>query len=411
MDLNKMGLFRDASLSNLRWLEDAVTEDASKIKDPTDGEREELAVEWGTDADIGPFEDKVNRNLPLDDRYLGDAERVIRFARERLHMGIMGADLGRRMRAKFSAEDIRSAVPGLRKVLALEGLLGTVMINAEGFDSCEEAMRYASKSPFRRHIRFIANCRCGSHHDVPDDDGQYFDESPRTTGNAIDDVLAQRPGHTASTRRMCPRTMKQVIGGISDFSKEYMDGTLIDLLTLGDLTEEQAEEIQKGTEPAKVLKKAFKLIALGRARRRLVAPSVTAKDHSREFSMADADVAFDVDDEPMRQAMLDVDVTDNGLDGHVSLSPEAEPKAEVIDVKAGMREEIDFFDCSGGLDITLDGEPLNASVPDQEESPDIDMDGYGPRRFGNEPVIELDPEFEPDELLELETGGDMQIDV
>ena len=261
MDLDKIGLFRDASLSNLEWLADeAATFDASTMKKPNNI-KPDLDIQWGGMGDVGVIgENEVKRNLPPT---MSGVEPVIRFCRACMLRGEMGAELGKHLRASFPKEDLVAALPKLKELLAFEGLIGTVVVDANGYKSCREALAASEKSPFSRHLSCVMNCKCGQHLVPSRETGFLAGEAADSTGNFADDFFADKTANQPFETPVCQSTMKPIIAGAAEIDETMKNKALTELMNTGKLTESEAEVIDKqDAKPWEKTAAAFKLASL-----------------------------------------------------------------------------------------------------------------------------------------------------
>jgi len=413
VDLNKTGMFRDASLANLSWLTDAVTFDSDQMKDPTDKMISELGVEWGrAPGDIGEIENLnvVERNIPKD--IPNDNGMVVRFARERMLQGKMGAELGRMIREKFPRETIVASLPELKKALELEGILGTVVVDAQGFDSCEEAMKFASKSPFRKHQKYIINCNCGSTHDISDGGGTdlFASLEGEASENAIDGFLSDGSVHKEERTAHCVKTMKPILAGMDDLPSQMVDSTLVELMNSSGITEEEAETIKKKKGKAsKKIAFAFKLAAskVRMAKRMRYGDPVDNSEHIMNKAAMSVDMPVIAKIEE-----IDVCVADERLDREVDLTPEAGASINITGVDSFMHEDLEEMpEINVPEDLSIDGRAAGSDfLLNPERIADLEIENDSTARFGGESEIELDEEISSDEL-DVDPGADLFVDL
>lgn len=424
MDLQNKGLFRDASLANLTWLADGATFDAEQMEDPTDGMIDNLGVAWGEDpgyiGEIGS--NVVERNVVghPDSNFEEDVDLVVRFAREKMLEGKMGAALGAALREKFPKKTILASARRLKKVLRGEGIVGTVVIDAEGFESCREALKFALKSPYRGFIRCVMNCKCGSTHEVDAGGMDLFgDDLPETSGNVVDDFLADDQREASSRVSVCYETSMPVIAGMGDLSEESMDSTLIDLINMGHLSESEAKAIQekvkkdkKGkNKPAKAMAAAFKIIAhkarVAKAASR--SAKVDVDGHVIKRGGVIIDPAEDWSEEPLavdeRPAPPSVEVMREPEGSIASIDASPDVLDSPIDFDPENRERDLGLDglVEGSREVQIDFDPVPGEI-------DLEEQDYRVAEVGGVP-IDLDDEEDPVPDLDVDHEGELLIDL
>lgn len=66
-----------------------------------------------------------------------------------------------RLLENFHSSEINKYIEDIRELFGMEGLIGTVVIDARNFDSCKEAYDCAKQSPYKSYIQGIIGCTCG----------------------------------------------------------------------------------------------------------------------------------------------------------------------------------------------------------------------------------------------------------
>ena len=155
---------RQASLVDHGWWTNGLVIPGQPSYDPSGSHREndskgDLEVEWGYGT-IDPFYDEglqgrnvVKRHIP--ENALGDAEQVIRFARDLMNRGFMGSALVNTIKASFPVATIQAASAGLREQFLLEGIVGCLAVDARGYGDPRLALAAADQSPHRMFIQAL----------------------------------------------------------------------------------------------------------------------------------------------------------------------------------------------------------------------------------------------------------------
>jgi len=342
MDLDHV--FKEGSLTDLQWLSEGLLNPGSPTHDPT-GElgqqdidtKPEIELQWGY-GDIEPeFNEpnagEVERNIPVED--LGDASPVIMFARDQMNAGVMGRDLVGLLKQRFDQSSLMAAREGLSEMFRLQGIVGCVAIDGRGYKSCREAMKMASRSPFKRFIRYVIGCECGDHEMLPDGRDMTANEV-ESTGNPLDDFLGDGAAHKEALRAHCRSTMLPVIAGEGDLDESEMDQTLVEVLNLTGLP----GDMDDGGDRVSALKRVFRELGKLASRTEVESgPVGDPNEHRIEVADQEIDLTPVVDqsqiDVDLREAPIDApvdDFTEQDVEMGVFLTPEFEGVGDVVEV-------------------------------------------------------------------------------
>jgi hypothetical protein len=258
---------KNASLQDLRWLETGLVQPGhpqftptGEVGDKDNNIKPALEVEWGY-GDIAPlFSDQsagaVMRNIPAEAQ--ADAGPVILFARDQMNRGVAGKKLVASIRKKFTAKDIKVAKEGLRAQFALEGIVGCIAVDGRGYKDCKAAMEAASHSPFKKFIRHVIGCDCGTHYQLPSRDTRL--KVADSKGGSVDEFLASGDNAGGLMVAYCQSTMLPVLAK-GDLDESEMDQTMIDLMSIAGLPETAAGEIRNSKDSnLKKVQAAFRRI-------------------------------------------------------------------------------------------------------------------------------------------------------
>jgi hypothetical protein len=225
MDLNE--LLGETGLADLSWLEDPET---YVPKDKDINKKDDLAIEWGIGSgiDIGTQPEPTTIQDEMD---VHSDEQVTRYARNLMTQGVMPKQIVHSLIEKFGKNMISESIPALKALFANAGVIGCVAVDSKDCHSCKDIMKVASKSPFKRHIKFaFMNEGCA--------DCAFLGKD------------ANRP--------FCASLSLPVITKQDDISKKQAKSILAELVSMDELTEEEAEQIvSQDVTPYQMIKLAF----------------------------------------------------------------------------------------------------------------------------------------------------------
>ena len=245
MDLTDV--LKEASIIDHSWYKQGLIHPGDPTFDPAEkGIRKrnnikpQLEVEWGMagpNIDIDKPAGKVQRNIPPE--ALAGARDVIIFARDQMNRGRMGKALVAALKTKFDAKTLKAASHDLRKQFALEGIVGCIAVDGRGYRSCQDALKAASNSPYKRFIHFVIGCQCGDPHNIPTGANTTLGPIAKSSGNPVDDFLASDAPKKTAMVSHCRSTMMPILSWRGDLDPSMTDQTLIDLQNMSGLSEGQ----------------------------------------------------------------------------------------------------------------------------------------------------------------------------
>lgn len=310
--MNLTAILREGSLADLRWYRDGmkvpgeVTFDPAGSKNPNNV-KPEAQGQWGY-GDISPIFDEdvagiVDRHLPEED--LGDVAPVVVFARHMMNQGAPARAVDRELKARFTRDEMRRGLRGLRKLFAMDGIVGRVAVDATGYDSCAQALAAAENSPFKRYVKFVIGCSCGSPHMVPTaDDGH---ELVASTGNPADDFLADEDPYEVSEVPHCPSTMLPLYAAVDDLDPSWAEDLMLVVENISGVPGDEASRIRMlDDKPIKKVQAAFQAVdraAMAAARSRYSEP-VDVSEHVLDAAenevelFAEAPAPIEIDEAP-----------------------------------------------------------------------------------------------------------------
>lgn len=364
---------RSASdLMDHSWYEEGLVKDDEFTYDPVENHnirnnetKTELEIEWGRGSvDINPDEPagEVQRNIPKDKQF--DAGPVIMFARDQMNRGLMGKDLARALTSEFDSDTLVAARDGLKSQLSLEGIIGCVAVDGRGYDDCKQALLAAQKSPYKRFIKYVIGCDCGTPVMVPDERGQAVrvsklsdtlnrDHAHSVPAQATDAFFAEEQQAAPAERAYCRSTMMPLVAGRGDLDPSEMDGTLIEVINITGLPAGKVQDVIQ--MEASALDKAKKVFRMA---------------HEAKVAAAEAKYAEKVEVDPLDniQANMEVELDQARDASELEVDREVAPVAfEVPTVESSLDIELGH-EFGAGMDIVGLDEPKEA-LPDLEVNP------------------------------------------
>ena len=342
----KDSAIEDHSLVDHTWLEDPSVMDLSSMRNPNNI-KPELEMEWGLGGPTINLDEPagvVQRNIPEED--MGDASAVILFARDMMNRGCSGRQVAASLKSKYPPVLLAKASKGLRGMFAMDGLVGKILVDARGYKSCQDAMKSANASPYKRFIKCVYGCDCGDAHELPMNDAVVIGPVPETTGNAMDDFMASDGGTVKMAASHCRSTMMPRMAA-GDLDKSLLDGTLTELMNTTPLPEGVVKDLRamKVSNLAKA-RAAFRW--LDKQADKADDAKYAGKVDASEYSLKRADNEIDiVDAVPSDIAVnempgeLDVEIFDapsSSLDFDVEQFKE--PEFEGVGDEVGLDEEV-----------------------------------------------------------------------
>lgn len=443
MDLTDM--LKEASIIDLSWQTEGLIQPGKLTFDPkAEGIRKrnntkpELEVEWGNagpTVDLNEPAGEVVRNIPQED--LAGAKDVIVFARDQMNRGKMGKALTAALKAKFDPNTLKQAAGELRKLFALEGIIGCIAVDGRGYPSCQDALKTASNSPYKRFIQYIIGCECGDPHCIPTGQNTAIGPIANSSGNSIDDFMASEAPQKTVLVSHCRSTMLPILSWRGDLDQSMTDQTLIDLGNMSGLPESQYSQLwgdnknEKFSSNLARLQNAFR--KLNAHKEKLAEAKYAGRVDNSEFVMDKADNEIEFGATPM--ADLDVDPVDPGLqqevepvepfpsttfDGPPTLFSEiselelaGEPDLSQIPVEMTDEENraellFDDVEVPSALDVQPQSAMPEADIP-LFEPVDVEMNQFEEEEFEGIGDIELEDEGDSEDELDISMMQDMRI--
>lgn len=404
---------KKASLQDLRWLDSGLNQPGNPSFDPT-GEigtqdndvKPALQMEWGYGGISPLFVDQspgaAKRTVP--DETKEDTGPVILFARDQMNRGVAGKRLVAALKRKFNAELLLAAKGGLRNQFSMEGIAGCIAVDSRGYKSCKDALRAASASPFKRFIKHIIGCNCGTPHRLP---GRFAGEAVvESSGNAIDDFVNQESGHKVVSVDHCQSTMLPILAGRGDLDQSEMDQTLIDLMNVTELPVGMVAEVRKAkASNLKRVQMAFrKLISL---RDRKDAQKYQGKADTAGFVVDTVDRPVDLIDIPhAEEVMVDLNRRNNSI-----MKLDSAEQMDIEPGEDGFTAELQISSEVPTLkSLNVDASPAGVRAEaDKLSDQEVEMETFRESEFEDVPELDATARDVMPEEVEVDLRQDMVI--
>lgn len=366
--MNLDGILKEGSLTDLTWLDNGMKTQGEITFNPEgstnpNNTKPEMQDEFGY-GDISPiFDDPlsgvVERNIPEKD--LGDVAPVVIFARDLMNQGADSTTIDREIKANFTRDEMQKGLRGLKSLFAMEGIIGRIAIDATGYSSCKEAKIATEKSPYKRFLKFVIGCTCGSPHMIPIADEKM--EIVASTGNVADDFFAMdTTPHVVKEIPHCQYMRMPLYSAMDDLDPSWTSDMMTVVENISGLPSGEIEKIK----------------------------------------MMDA--------QPVKKAQMLFRAIDK-----IATQKEAQKYSEVVSIEEFVIEagenEIELF-AESMADIEIDGSAgdfIGQEVPGilaEIEEVDMAMDTQGTIFEGSD-IIALDDEFEFEEDIDIDMNSEM----
>jgi hypothetical protein len=372
--MNLNDVLKEASVIDHSWWVDGILQPGKPTFDAESEDirkrnnvKPELEVEWGgagPNVDLNEPAGVVERNIPEEN--LEDVDSIIVFARDMMNRGMPGASIVRELKAKFDQTTLKKAQSGLRKQFALDGIVGCIAVDGRGYKDCHAALKAASCSPYKHHIKYVIGCHCGDPQLIPLNSSLGIGKVVKSSGNAVDDFLGSEAEHKTAMVSHCRSTMLPILSFRGDLDPSEMDQSLLDLMNMSGLPEAQYQNLWDDRKNNKLSSNLGTIRAAFRW--------LNARKHKDGSSKCA---------QPVGPSEFQVGVADNPLD---ILPP---PVADITD---------------------LDAAPGNVSLEVPSfESLDVEMDLFREPEFEGTDEVALNDVQSPEGLLDIDMRQDMEI--
>ena len=372
----------DSSLNNLEWLGKPETFDPETGMTQDLDIKDELEVEWGTTGDIGAPEKApvcVKKSCAFN------MEDVVLATRVLLMSGRMGRSLVAALRKKFGDDRLRKAVRVVRAALANEGITGCIAVDPKGFSDCGDALKVAQDSPYSRMLKFVLmKERCAGCVFLGKIQKKEL-EASSPNDVAIDDFFAQTEGDIES-RPFCMRLNRPILSGQQDFDESEMDDTLIDLMTLGELTEDEVDSVKALKKSAYQKVRAAFLHVHNKHRQAEREKYADKVDASKFIVKQDMVVEVDAALEKPRDVRVSVVAP---VPTSVVQHPAAAPDIDI---------DLDTDECPTGIEVIAEQKDI-----------EVDASTFVEQEFEGTDVVALDEKKLSKKLLKVDHRSDLTI--
>lgn len=367
------GIPKEASLMDLTWLDDGLLKPgAGKTFDPTGpiGTQDHdikpaLEHQWGyhhidpifSEQDkLEPTSAPSSSSVPLE---------IEKWLRDQMNMGVQGKALNAKLNAKFTKENIKEAKDVIASMQPLQGVVGCFAIDGRGYKSCKVAMELAKKSPFKRYIKYVIGCNCGTPHKIEHNSLQKLVSASDVETSSIDSFINDNTVHATTYTDHCASTALNILANDDGINDDDVDKDVTDLQELGGLTASDVSKV-KSLKASNIerLRHAFMLVIIRRQ-----TPAAVDGGNS----------AQDVKDYTMETAPHNIDLNPEFKNQHVNIEDRLDQNIEPIAPFIPQEVELSQF-----LDPEFEGtdniELNNQKAP---ESP-LDIDGRSNIDFGDD---------------------------
>lgn len=309
MNLSRM-FDEDMSLNNIKWLDEAET---YKPKDKDTNKKDDLAIEWNTNLDIP--EDMPVTTIK-DEMYLNQSlvNQIFNCAKVLMHQGLTKKTIIDQLLTHFKPEEILQAKSYLDELFKNIGFTGIVVIDLKNTDNVmkEKIFKAWKKSKYAHLTKYVLMDK----NDIESRNGVTVARS-YDNNNEVSNIDSFIASETPVVRERYISNMfgKMVIAGYEDLPEDDYDDTLIDLVTVGQITEEEKNSL-KGMELKEASKKLFKIIKAKENKK-----AETVVDKASEYNLKQADNEIDI--APEAEEMLDIDV-EKKADNEIELTTNSE---------------------------------------------------------------------------------------
>ena len=378
--MNLKSMLKEGSLNDFQWL---LNDEGFEPKDKDNNKKDDLEVQWGT-QDIDPkYSEKQEQIIPTPiDR--NNTSVIVQKARNYLNQGQMAAGIMKQLYDSYAKKDVDLAIPHLKPVLASEGIVGCIVVDVTGYKDIQAALVDASQSPYKRFVKYVL----GYKKDIvnlPMGSKEILSSNiVNSSKNAVDSFLNAEEDKEPGTVAYCKELMMPVLAGYQDVDEHWKNDTLIDLVTTGNITEDDAEAIRESSlKPYQQLKCAFKLIEKRKyAEEKKYAERVDSKEHVVKASKLVVQIS-----EAVKKAELKISETPKMSTLEVSkmvVDPDIkEVSLPEVPVEIGTKVKAE-----------LDVDPTNPSlfsdvnVPENSSVEELDVNAVNPSLFSDVNVNE-----------------------
>jgi hypothetical protein len=326
-----LGKLMESSIQDLDWLSNPQTYDVSRHYKPNDVVRE-LELQWGDGSStVQEMPEPVQVVEPREEE--NPDNLVVSSAKRLIASGRSGLDVVDRLNEKYGSEAVKGSVKDLRSSFELDGVAGCFAVDCSGFSSCREALEHAQKSPYKRFLSFVVN----------HDEGKSCHRSSRqvmsSSGGSFDSMLSDDK-IVSSKNAYCDEIGLPILS-YDGIAPEYTDKTIIDLMSLGKISEDDVVQINATQQtPFKRLREAFRRAIRNDyvAGRKSYSEKIDASDHK----VVSGEFGIELAEKMVVQPPVEVDTVDHKSNRCIEL--DSDISFGSIDVDAsGKMSDVDIF--------------------------------------------------------------------
>lgn len=235
------------------WWMDAESFDIDKNQRNPHECKDELALQWGNDGFVIQTDDN-NVAVMRESRKASVQNAFVMQARSMLNAGVAANDIRAYFAKHQKPEQVKACSTEIERQLKLAGSVGRFVLDARGYRDCSEALRFASKNPFRKYMKYMIGCTCGNHTKMKKITATAF----TSTGDPIQDMLENNQQLDSEEVDVCPRTGFQLMSGEGDIDASWAGDTMIDVMNACDLNQDSGKKFTASKDkPYMRLKKFF----------------------------------------------------------------------------------------------------------------------------------------------------------
>jgi hypothetical protein len=366
--MNLDGILKEGSLTDLTWLEDGMLNPPEITFHPSDeglnNVKPQAQDQWGY-GDISPIFDEnisgvVNRHIPEED--LGDVAPVVIFARHMMNQGASGPVIDREIKARFTKDEMHKGLRGLKRLFAMDGIIGRFAIDATGYPNCNQAKQAADKSPYKRYLKFVIGCSCGDPHMIPVQNEGL--EMVASTGNVADDFFAMDESYESKEIPHCRSTMLPLYASVDDLDPSWQNDLMMVVENISGVPGDDAKRIrlldEKPVKKAQMIFKAIDRVASTEGRKRYSEPV-----DASEYMLDTADNEIELFTETMPDIEVDGSAGDFIGDEIPSILAELEEVDMTLDAQGTIFEGSDVIELDDEIELEPD---IDIDLDDSEIS-------------------------------------------
>ena len=395
MNLNEM--FKDASLNNLQWLRDGITVVPNSKDNDT---KDDLELQWnygdlGEDYSASPEAEKMP--TPCD-----STGEIVQKAREFLNQGLATNQIWTVMLQSYTPEEVTVAKKAWadQKMSNLDGIVGKIALDVRGYSDLKDALRHASKSPFKKFIKYVVGYKGDNVLKIAMNTKDFIAEA-ESCGNATDDFLASET-KTANKKTFVKELMMPVLAHSFDLDDSEADSTLIELSGANHITEADIKDLKANHKTAySRIRAAFQLI--DQKKQKKASSDYKGKVNIAEHVILKADNEIEFEGEAMPAIQVDDVALPTSEDVNFPVNDLGEVEVEkdcgmIANVSAAKKKSLAFEIKKASLDINV--------AKEKEASLEVDGGVFHEAEFEGIDGVDVDDVKKSEAPLDIDGRGD-----